>query len=203
VFIALAQPRHRKCPLPSYAQPLLSRTARHAGGGRATGVEHRGLPDFTSACLHTSIGAINRLLRSVSSYLCCALLSPTPAAPRRRDPPRYRLNHEIAAVVWAASITTSLQDLRGTDLIGSTALSLRMSSLTRPLTPTATTTTYANSSRLATRKRSTRCMPLPNPWFPTRHGCACKAQSRWHPSTDTIHPSTSPFVITGTPYCHG
>jgi hypothetical protein len=142
VVPSIATPRHRDRPLPSYARPLIFRTTRHARGGRTPRVERRGLSDFTLSWLHTCRGAIGNSLRSSSFYLCRTLLHLPQETPRRTCPPRYRLNPDSATAQRAASMTTRLQDLLGTDLLVTTALNL----LSNSLAP-ATCANYDNNLR--------------------------------------------------------
>jgi hypothetical protein len=87
-------------------------------------VEHRGLSALTPSWLYTRRGAIGRALRPDR------LNSHVPRVPPLRTrPPRYGLRIGTAPAPWSADLSTTFQDLLGSDKLGVTAVALLSNSL--------------------------------------------------------------------------
>jgi hypothetical protein len=125
-------PRQCNDTLPSDTQLVLSRETRHARGGQATRLEHRGFSANTPSWLYTRRSAIGNALSPAPRWPAAS-----PVHTPRTSPIRYHLQIDaIHAPYWSSSMADTYQSLLRGDTQGVTAVTL----LSNSLAPS----TYAN-----------------------------------------------------------
>jgi hypothetical protein len=104
---------------------VLPQQARKARGGRTTRLEYRGLSGNNPSWLYTRRCAICQSLRAAHA----TYYAPPPVQLQARTgPQRYRLTADTTHASWSSSMATQFRPLLGTDHVGTTVISLLISS---------------------------------------------------------------------------
>jgi hypothetical protein len=179
-------PRERNGTLPIDTRLVLSRQVRHARGGRATRLEHRGFSANIPSWVYTRRGAIGKALSPAPRWPATS-----PVYTPRTCPPRYRLHIDAIHPPWSSSMADTYQSLLGTDTLGVTAVILLSNSL-----PPSTYANYDNASFSLSVLRKE--FPLYRPRRPlgsaTPLGCVCSArwpQARYNLTTQRLISSSA------------